>query len=546
MKIKDIYIATAVFVLYTLCTFVYANHILSAHTNEFVDSYFFFLIAVYLLGCFTFIQFLILKSRSLKIKRFHTVVNAIAKNHGIQFTAYIVNKRCFINLNKKEKNENSKLTPEEVYKMIYPLDLALVKEMVSRLDKGKNEIMSYEYRMNYSFFKNGYSWRQVSIYPYEIDDNGKVLTYIGVDISNDKAHEMMKSIDLFNKKILFISSVNSVVYIQYDRRIHKFFRLDDSANKSSHEIPLESWFSKFHPDDLHLAKELLDFMDRGEDERVYSEYRYKYPDQYAWFSVNIAAYEHDDEGHILTYLCLCSNVDKKHRELEQEKQLRRKADAANELKSRFIQNLSHEIRTPLNAIVGFSSEMSKDLSDEQAESFKEIIQRNNRQLLSIIDYTLNKSLFESGFAQIALVPVSLKSFLEETYGMTSSGIPRNLEYKMECEEPDITVTTDKSWLIKVIEAFIRNASNFTSSGSITLGYNRDQNGVRIFVKDTGIGIAKSDQHRIFKDFEKVNPFTPGLGMGLSMCKTVVTQLGGCVGVESQLAKGSCFWVWLPC
>lgn len=130
--------------------------------------------------------------------------------------------------------------------------------------------------------------------------------------------------------------------------------------------------------------------------------------------------------------------------------------------------------------------------------------------------------------------------------MTSSGIPRNLEYKMECEEPDITVTTDKSWLIKVIEAFIRNASNFTSSGSITLGYNRDQDGVRIFVKDTGIGIAKSDQHRIFKDFEKVDPFTPGLGMGLSMCKTVVTQLGGCVGVESQLAKGSCFWVWLPC
>ncbi len=287
-------------------------------------------------------------------------------------------------------------------------------------------------------------------------------------------------------------------------------------------------------------------MDKGEGERAYSEYRYKYPDQYVWFSVNVAAYEHDEEGRIVTYLCLCTNVDKKHRELEREKQLRRKADAANELKNRFIQNLSHEIRTPLNAIVGFSNEMSKDLSDEQAESFKEIIQRNNRQLLSIIDYTLNKSLFESGFAQIALVPVSLKSFLEETYGMTSSGIPRNLEYKMECEEPDITVTTDKSWLIKVIEAFIRNASNFTSSGSITLGYNRDQDGVRIFVKDTGIGIAKSDQHRIFKDFEKVDPFTPGLGMGLSMCKTVVTQLGGCVGVESQLAKGSCFWVWLPC
>ena len=67
----------------------------------------------------------------------------------------------------------------------------------------------------------------------------------------------------------------------------------------------------------------------------------------------------------------------------------------------------------------------------------------------------------------------------------------------------------------------------------------------MYVKDEGIGISSEDQNRIFNDFEKVDTFSPGLGMGLPMCKSIITQLGGTIGVESELGKGSCFWFTIP-
>ena len=91
-----------------------------------------------------------------------------------------------------------------------------------------------------------------------------------------------------------------------------------------------------------------------------------------------------------------------------------------------------------------------------------------------------------------------------------------------------------------------NAIKYTPKGTIELGYTYINKGIKIYVKDTGIGIPKEKHHRIFQRFEKLDNFAQGTGLGLSICKAIAEKSGGHVGFESEQGVGSCFWVWIPC
>ena len=108
------------------------------------------------------------------------------------------------------------------------------------------------------------------------------------------------------------------------------------------------------------------------------------------------------------------------------------------------------------------------------------------------------------------------------------------------------VTTDLSRLMEVLNHLMANATKFTSQGSIILGYDpMEGNRLRIWVQDTGKGIAPEHQERVFERFYKVDEYIPGAGLGLSICRTMAYSMGGDVGVESKLGEGSKFWVEIP-
>ena len=226
---------------------------------------------------------------------------------------------------------------------------------------------------------------------------------------------------------------------------------------------------------------------------------------------------------------------------------RNKAEESDRLKTAFLANMGHEIRTPLNAIVGFADLLPVVESEEDRIQIITEIQNNNRKLLGIIDGLVSMSKIEAEAKNLVKSQTDLVPLLKEI-AKTHAAMVDQQTVVLATQFPytQLMMTTDVAKLTEIINNLMQNAVKFTTKGRITLGYDlQDGDHVRIWVKDTGKGIAEADQERIFERFVKVDDYIPGTGLGLSVAKSHVTSLGGTIGVESVLGRGSTFWVDLP-
>lgn len=224
---------------------------------------------------------------------------------------------------------------------------------------------------------------------------------------------------------------------------------------------------------------------------------------------------------------------------------REKAEESDMLKSAFLANMSHEIRTPLNAIVGFSSMLEEAEDQEEKHQYITIIEDNNKLLLQLISDILDLSKIEAGTFDIIPERVNAKQLCNDLFQAMQMKATPQVELLMKDNLPELTFTSDKNRLYQVLLNFVTNALKFTSEGSITIDYKIDGNEVKFSVQDTGMGIEPEKQEAIFSRFVKLNSFIPGTGLGLPICQSIVTQLGGKIGVESEPGRGSCFWFTHP-
>lgn len=228
------------------------------------------------------------------------------------------------------------------------------------------------------------------------------------------------------------------------------------------------------------------------------------------------------------------------------------AENADRLKSAFLANMSHEIRTPMNGILGFAELLqTPGLPHRDILEYVGIINSCSSQLMALIDDIIDISKIEAGQLVINRTKVSLRRMFDEIYFIISKSNSKNIEIIRPdfIDSHDLLIIADEIRLRQVMLNLTNNALKFTSSGYIKMGFQKDSNSVKIFVKDTGIGIAPHNHQIIFERFHQIIanilPEKGGTGLGLAISKALVEQMGGRIWVESALGVGSTFWIELP-
>lgn len=262
-------------------------------------------------------------------------------------------------------------------------------------------------------------------------------------------------------------------------------------------------------------------------------------------SVSGTYLEADGEKRMVLTVIDITTLKDTQKQLNAEKE---KAVASDRLKSAFIANMSHEIRTPLHAISGFSDLLASAEDKEEKNAYADIVSRNSRQLLHLFDDILDLAKMESGTLDFNYSDFRADELLKDLYGTFAGALKEKKEIKLVQDPlPELPLLhSERERIFQVLSHFIDNALKFTTSGEVRFGCARkDDHTVCFYVSDTGTGIAEEEQGKIFGRFVKLNHYLPGSGLGLTLSQLIVEKLGGIIGVESHLGKGSTFWFTLP-
>lgn len=236
-------------------------------------------------------------------------------------------------------------------------------------------------------------------------------------------------------------------------------------------------------------------------------------------------------------------------------QSKEKAEEGDRLKSAFLANMSHEVRTPMNAIIGFSSLLDNDELDQgRRKKYTEIIRGRCNDLLRIIDDILDISKIEAGLLSITPEKFKIREFMDELFEIHKARLAESEKLQIQLElippERNITINTDRQRLLQVMNNLADNALKFTLKGKVTIGCHEQSEGIiQFFIKDTGVGIPREKYSIIFHRFrqaeENLTRKFGGNGLGLAISKPLVELMGGTISFESELDKGSVFYVNIP-
>lgn len=335
--------------------------------------------------------------------------------------------------------------------------------------------------------------------------------------------------------------------VYYSDRFNKMLGYD----KNQLEPNVDAYQAIIHPSDRDRvnASMVRHFKTK---EPFYEEYRLLNNDgDYRWYRVRGEAVRGDD-GRASRMAGNVADIDDLVNARLIAERSKAEADQANKLKSEFLANMSHEIRTPLNGILGMAQLLEKTELDGKQSKFTQTIRSSGAALLSIINDVLDISKIESGLVTLEEEVFSLQELVSQAEdSIAGIAAQKGLAYQhsVKVGANDLFVGDPKR-IRQVLINLAGNASKFTDEGSITITAKRLRNGrIRFSVTDTGPGIAEDQLGLIFGRFMQADGSATrkhgGTGLGLAISKDLVELMGGKIGVESKVGKGSTFWFTLP-
>ena len=335
------------------------------------------------------------------------------------------------------------------------------------------------------------------------------------------------------------------------------------AGYRPNEFPckIEQWQQRVHPDDLQQALSATQQHLAGETDAYAAEFRFQRKQgDYIWIQARGKIVDRDASGTPLRFIGAHSDITLRKQVEEELIKARQQADAANQAKSEFLANMSHEIRTPMNAIIGMSKlVLDTELADRQ-RNFIGKVHQSAKSLLGLLNDILDFSKIEADRMEIEKIDFCLQTALDNLAGIIAlKAAEKGLKLKFEIQ-PDVplVIKGDPLRIGQILLNLCNNSIKFTREGEITLtlavveeqdNRNNRIKMVEFSVRDSGIGMSRKQQQKLFQPFSQAESSTSrkygGSGLGLAICKKLTEKMGGTIRVQSELDGGSCFSFTLP-
>ena len=301
---------------------------------------------------------------------------------------------------------------------------------------------------------------------------------------------------------------------------------------------------------------------RDKDQRVLAEGQPRnneewltYPDQRQILVDTLETPYRGPDGNMIGLIGISRDITERKRAAQKLEQLNQQLQEASLHKSAFLANMSHELRTPLNAVIGYTSLTLNSLKDRlDPEDLINLhkAERSAHALLQLINDVLDFSKIEAGQMETFLEEIDIRDIIEETT-ITAEGLVLDKPVALNTEIADELplVESDYTKVKQVLNNIVGNAIKFTTEGSVTVRARLldDAAAIRVEVEDTGSGIAPEKLGQVFESFKQADKSTSkefgGTGLGLAISKSFCDMLGIAIGVESELDKGTLFWLHIP-
>lgn len=265
-------------------------------------------------------------------------------------------------------------------------------------------------------------------------------------------------------------------------------------------------------------------------------------------SVN-AAPLFDEHGELRAVLCSLYDVTERERRVQELREAKERAEEMSRLKSSLLANMDHEIRTPLTSLLGFAEILAEEACGEQRELAK-LIQQSGERLHETFTSLLDLSQLESGTLELHPSQFDVAKELEKLCSpFAEQAAEGGVEFELRRPAPSVEACLDQSTLTRIVKNVLSNALKFTRDGSVTVTLEAEEDQITLRVADTGVGIGQSFLPELFEPFKQESSGLarefPGNGLGLSITKKLVEQMGGAIDVESQKGVGTTFHIVLP-
>jgi len=386
---------------------------------------------------------------------------------------------------------------------------------------------------------------------------GENLIYIEgfiTDITQRKISED-KFRKIFDQSPIGIALVDSVS----DQIIQVNDKYCQIINRPEKELVKSTWQNLTHPYDIKEYLLQMSKINSGKTNGYTIEKRLLKPDgSYTWIiltTTRIKILNSNTQCH----LAMIKDISERKELTQSLIKAKDIAEESDRLKSVFLATMSHELRTPLNAVIGFSDLIQQDLPLEEILHFSEIISMSGNHLLGIIEDVFDISLIETGDIKIEIEPLSTTILLDEVHEIIKNEQvlqdKEHLELILDnsLEDSETILFSDQKRIKQILINLLKNALKFTNEGSVKFGCflheEEEQQFIKFFVKDSGIGIPQKAQKLIFEVFRQADDSQTriygGTGLGLTICKKLTKLMGGDIWIESEKGNGALFYFTIP-